>query len=194
VTPEVGLEHQERPLGRPGAGRRLDEPVGRAAPQVGECQALVDQVVEHRRQVRRGAGPEPHPDRRGARRDDLDRRTGQRADQLRAAADRDVQLDAAGGQVPLPVRLVAGALDPDRAHHAREAGQRRAFDVRIHPRHPKQPRLTGNRKALALTSTKSCKRRQQPLPPKPVIRGHLQSARESAILICPDSVQQICKC
>jgi hypothetical protein len=39
---------------------------------------------------------------------------GQRTNQLRVATDRKMDLDPARGQVPLHVRRLAGALDPDR--------------------------------------------------------------------------------
>jgi hypothetical protein len=51
------------------------------------------------------------------RRNDLNLRTGQRTDQLGLSTDREVDLDPARGQVPLHVRHITGALDPDRPHH-----------------------------------------------------------------------------
>jgi hypothetical protein len=66
---------------------------------------LVHQVVEHRRERRRGSGSEPHADDGGAPRDDLELRAGQRAKQPRTAADRDVDLNPAGRQMSLYVRL-----------------------------------------------------------------------------------------
>ena len=134
---EVGLQEHERPLGCPGPGHRLHEAVPRTSPQVRQAQALVHQVVEHRRKGRRGPRMEPHTHDGGVRRNDLDLRTGQRTNQLGMAADRKVDLDTARGQVPLHVRRLTGALDPDCPHHARQSRQRRTLNVRLHYGHPR---------------------------------------------------------
>ena len=126
---EVSLQEPERPLGHPGPGNRLHEAVHRTSPQLRQAQALVDQVVEHRRNGRRGPRLEPHTHDGGVRRNDLDLRTGQRTDQLGTATDGEVDLDPARGQVPLHVRRLTGALDPDRPHHPRQRRQRRTLDV-----------------------------------------------------------------
>nr|WP_235716161.1 hypothetical protein [Amycolatopsis sp. ATCC 39116] len=151
---EVVLQEQERTLGR--ARGLLHQPAGRGAPQSGEVQALVDEVAQRSGQRRCGSRPEPHPDERGAGRDDLDVRTGERAEQLRAAAEREVDLDPAGGQVPLHVRRVAGALDPDRAHHSGQRRQRRPLDVRLPHGHLRsQPRGRERRQGTALEARSS---------------------------------------
>jgi hypothetical protein len=129
---EVGLQEHERPLGRPGLGHRLHEAVRRASPQLRQAQALVHQVVEHRRKGRRGPWLEPHTHDGGVRRNDLNLRTGQRTNQLGTATDRKMDLDPARGQVTLHVRRLTGALDPDCPHHARQSRQRRTLNVRLH--------------------------------------------------------------
>jgi hypothetical protein len=54
LAQQVGLQEHERPLGRRSLGHRLHEAVHRTSPQVRQAQALVHQVVEHRRKGRRG--------------------------------------------------------------------------------------------------------------------------------------------
>jgi hypothetical protein len=53
------------------------------------------------------------------------------------ATDRKVDLDPARGQVPLHIRRLTGALDPDCPHHPRQSRQRRTLNVRLHHRHPR---------------------------------------------------------
>lgn len=136
LSQEAGLQARERPLGCLGLSHRLHEVVCRTPPQLRQAQALVYQVVEHRRQGRRGPRVKPHAHDGGVRRDDLDLRTGQRTDQLGTAADRKVDLDPARRQVSLHVRRRTDALDPDRPHHARQPRQRRTLNVRAHCGHP----------------------------------------------------------
>jgi hypothetical protein len=127
---EVGLQDHERPLGR--AGHRLHEAVRRTSPQLRQAQTLVHQVVEHRRKGWRGPWLEPHTHDGGVCRNDLDLRTGQRTKELGLATDRKVDLDSARGQVPLHVRRLTGALDPDCPHHPRQSRNRRPLNVRRH--------------------------------------------------------------
>jgi len=64
-------------------------------------------------------------------------RTGQRTNQLGMVTDRKVDLDAARGQVPLHVRRLTGALDPDCPHHPRQSRPRQTLNVRLHYGHPR---------------------------------------------------------
>lgn len=59
------------------------------------------------------------------------------------AADRKVDLDPAGGQVPLHVRRLTGALDPDGPHHPGQSRQRRALNVRLRYGHPRAEAAPG---------------------------------------------------
>ncbi len=122
--------------GAPGPGHRLLEAVHRTSPQLRQAQALVHQVVEHRRKGRRGPWLEPHTHDGGVRRNDFNLRTGQRTNQLGMATDRKVDLEPARGQVALHVRRLTGALDPDCPHHPRQSRYRRTLNVRLHYGHP----------------------------------------------------------
>jgi hypothetical protein len=132
---EMGLEDLQCPLRRLGHGERLHDAFDRPAPQLRQHRPLVDKVVKHRRQWRRGSRVEPHPHNGGARRDDLHFVPGQRPKQVRPTADREVELDSTGRQVPLHVGRVTGALDPDRAHHPRQRRQRQLLDIGVHGQH-----------------------------------------------------------
>src|SRR5690606_24476484 len=60
---------------------------------------------------------------------EVELRAGEGADQRWPPADGAVDLDPAGRQVPLHVRICAGAVDPDSPHDARQSRYGRTFHV-----------------------------------------------------------------
>ncbi len=121
---EVELQQLQRRV-RPGSLRQPGRQVRRLAPRILEGHDLVDQFVGgHAEQRGCCSRPEPRAHDRQIGRQDLDLGAGERADQLRSAADRALELDAAGGQVALYDRPWTGVLDPDRADSRRQGRQR----------------------------------------------------------------------
>ena len=132
---QVTLEHEQGRLGRPGGGQALGEEFGGGAPDLIQVEGQVDQFAGGQPEQRRRAGTEPDAEHGRPRLEDLHGRTGQRADQARPRTEREVQLDAAGGKVPLCIGLRADPLDPRHADQVTEHRHRRLLDVGLRGTH-----------------------------------------------------------
>src|SRR5690606_496278 len=108
---------------------RRHEAVDQPSPQVREIYLLVEQLAGDGRQWGRGSRLKSDAHDGRAWWDDVDLRAGERADQLWPPADGAVDLDSAGRQVPLHVRICAGAVDPDSPHDAGQSRYGRTFHV-----------------------------------------------------------------